>query len=73
MQFSAKRCAGFIKRISLRAGARLGIAAAILAFPMLTSAVEPTDLDGMKTANGKIVEYWDTHGPLPDGQVGKQW
>lgn len=42
-------------RISLGAGAHLGTAAAILAFPILATAGEPSDLDGMKTANGKVV------------------
>lgn len=46
------------KRISWGGAARFSTAAALLALPMLAFAVEPTDLDGMKTANGKIVaEY----------------
>jgi predicted SnoaL-like aldol condensation-catalyzing enzyme len=26
-----------------------------------------------RVKDGKVVEHWDTHNPIPDSQVGKQW
>lgn len=26
-----------------------------------------------RVKEGKIIEHWDTHDPIPDNQVGKQW
>lgn len=62
------------KLISLGGGARWGITAVVLALPMLAFAVEPTDLDGAKTANGKIViEYLQMCNDGKFGEAAKKY